>query len=104
MPSLTISCMTKSPATSAVKVGITAAGFESVAVLPVGRLTNDHANVSGLPSTSVELEPFRVTRLEIATVWSGPALAVGGEFPVLMTTVSGVEFTVPSLTINCTMY
>ena len=41
-PSFTTSCTTYVPNTSIVKVGNTAVGFTSTALLPAGRLTNDH--------------------------------------------------------------
>ena len=40
-PSRTLSCTTKLPAASGAKVGFTAVGFVSAAVLPVGREAND---------------------------------------------------------------
>ncbi len=68
VPSFTMSWRTNVPGTSAVKVGIAAAELERAAALPAGRLTKDQAKVSGLPSTSVDPAPLRVTRLRMLTV------------------------------------
>ena len=43
LPSLTMSWMTYSPASSATKVGATAVGSLSVAALPAGTLVNDQS-------------------------------------------------------------
>ena len=59
----------------------------STAALPAGRETKVQAKVSGLPSTSEERLPLRVTGAPRITVWLGPALATGGEFTVLTVTV-----------------
>src|SRR5689334_22020204 len=82
VPSLTINCSTYVPAASATNVGLTADGFESSAPLPDGLDTIDHVNVSAFPSASLERDPSRRTVVASATVWSGPAFAVGGRFGV----------------------
>ena len=64
-------------------------------MLPAGRVVRDQANVSGLPSTSEEADPLRVTVLPTFTVWSGPALATGGLFSVVIVIVSAAELTNP---------
>src|SRR4051794_4758323 len=68
-PSDTINCATYVPATSAKKVGATAVSDESAAVLPVGRLVNDHAYVSGSPSASVDPEPSNETVTAAGRNW-----------------------------------
>ncbi len=60
--------------------------------------------MSGLPSTSEEAVPSRVTVAATKTLWSGPALAMGAEFSVVIVTVSGAESTEPSLTTSWTSY
>ncbi len=61
----------------------------STAALPAGLEVRVHKNVSGLPSGSLDAEPFKVTLAPKATVWSGPALATGGRFGI-----TGVALTV----------
>ena len=68
VPSLTMSCATYTPAWSASKVGITAVGSDSTAVLPAGTDVNDHEKVSGSPSTSLDPLPSSVTVSPITTV------------------------------------
>jgi len=58
VPSLTTSCTTKSPGTSAVNVGVTVVGPAMVAALPTGRLTKLHVYVSVEFSGSLEPFPF----------------------------------------------
>src|SRR5450759_2255463 len=60
-PSLTTSCATYVPAMSAENEDKTAWPFCSVAPLPLGRVISVQLYVSGSPSTSDELLPFRVT-------------------------------------------
>ena len=98
--SLTISWTTYTPATSARKVGLTAFGLDKTAVLPAGREVNDQLNVSESWSTSLEALPSNCTVLPRLTFWSGPALATGREFTVLIVTVSGALLMVPSFTIS----
>ncbi len=100
VPSLTINCAMYWPDRSATKVGMTALGLESAALLPAGLVVRDQAYVSGLPSTSEEAEPLRVTVLPTATVWSGPALATGGLLSVVIVIVSAAELTKPSFTMS----
>ena len=57
-PSLTISCTTYTPGTSAMNDGDTLLGLFSAAALCGGVETNDHANVSASPSGSLEPLPF----------------------------------------------
>src|SRR5215210_2526403 len=76
----------------------------SAAVLPGGRVVNDHAKVSGLRSTSLDPLPSSVTSCPTMTACAGPALATGGEFCVVMLTVSAMLDAAPSLTINCATY
>ena len=59
-------------------VGMTAAGSDNTAVLPVGRLVSDQKKLSASPSTSVEPLPSSITVSVTKTVWSGPASATGG--------------------------
>ena len=68
--------------------GFTAVGFIKAAKLPVGAPVRVHRKVSGLPSGSLDAEPFNWAVDPNATVWSGPALAVGGLF-----TTTGVALT-----------
>src|SRR5437867_4298824 len=101
-PSLTMSWTMYTPATLTRNVGRTAVGFTRTAPLPGGTETRLHENVSGSPSASLDALPSSITSVPTGTVWSGPALATGREFAVLMTTTSGALSTVPSLTTNWT--
>ena len=53
--------------------------------------------MSGSPSASLEALPFKVTNPPGATVWLGPALASGAEFPVV-TVISATS--VPKLLVT----
>ena len=65
---------------STTKVGMTAAGSDSIAVLPTGTAVKDQKKLSRSPSTSLEPLPSSVTVSPTRTVWSGPASATGGAF------------------------
>src|SRR5262245_41426825 len=82
MPSLTTSCTSYDPATSATNVGRTACGSDNTAALEPGFNTNDQVNVSASPSASLDAPPFSVTRAPSVTVRSGPALAIGSALAV----------------------
>ena len=86
---------------STVKVGMTALLSESAAALPLGRETKDQLYVSASPSTSLEALPSRATVSPTNATWFAPAFATGGVFAVLITTVSAVLSTLPSLTMSC---
>src|ERR1035438_4082507 len=89
---------------SATKVGFGIVALDNTAVLRVGFKVSDHWYVSGNPCGSVPL-PFRWTVVRWATVWFGPALAVGASGGlVVVWTVAGALSTFPSLTINCATY
>jgi len=75
-----------------------------VAWLPAGRPINAQRNESASPSASDEAPPSSVTVSFTTTRWSGPALATGLLFCVLIVTVSAALSTVPSFTINCATY
>src|SRR4030095_9078731 len=92
------------PGLSTTKVGLTRVGLTRVAVLPVGTVVNAHRKVNVSPSTSCDLLPSSCTLASTSTVWSGPALATGREFCVVITTVSGALSSCPSLTMSCTTY
>ena len=65
-------------------MGFTVVGFTSDAVLPGGDETSVHRYVMGFPSGSLDADPFSVTVEPSATVWSGPAFAVGGLFATVV--------------------
>jgi hypothetical protein len=100
--SLTISWITYDPATSGMNVGLTLAGADSEAVLPVGLELNVHANLSGSPSASEDPAALRVTTDPSATVCAGPGFATGVEFVVVIATVDGALSLKPFFTINWT--
>src|SRR5947209_11696618 len=103
-PLFTMSCNTYMPGRSATKAGFAMAAFDRTAALPAGFEVNDHKKVRGLPCGSVPL-PASVTMALLATVWFGPALAVGGStLLVVMVTVAAALSTFPSFTINCATY
>ena len=60
----------------------------------------DHEKISESPSASLDKPPFKVTVDPQTTVWAGPALATGAVLVVVMVTVFGLLFTLPSFTIN----
>src|SRR4051794_5707288 len=80
---------------------MTAVGFESVVVLPGGRIVSDHPYVKGLPSTSVDALPSSVTVCATSTDWSGPALATGAELRLVTVTGSAALVVSPSDTTSC---
>ena len=79
-------------------------GFASIAVLPGGLAVSVHEYVSESPSTSEDPLPSSVMVVPTKPVWFGPAFATGFEFRVVMITVAGSLFTVPSLTISWATY
>src|SRR4030095_5111922 len=74
------------PGLSTTKVGLTRVGLSRVAVLPVGTVVKAHRKVNVSPSTSCDLLPSSCTVASTSTVLSGPALATGREFCVVITT------------------
>jgi hypothetical protein len=100
-PLLTMSCAMYLPGTSALNTGVATLGLDKAARLFAGFIMSDHLNVSGNPWGSVP-DPLRLTIAPCATVWSGPALAVGGSraLVVIMTVDAGLLKNW-SLTINC---
>ena len=89
---------------SATKVGFGIVVLDNTAVLRAGFEVSDHWYVSGKFCGSVPL-PFRWTVVRWATVWFGPALAVGASGGlVVIWTVAGALSAFPSLTINCATY
>jgi hypothetical protein len=101
-PSLTISCTTNGPATSAANEANGVSAPASVALLPAGRLTKVQLKPSASPLASLEPVPSSVTSSSIVTVWSGPASATGRTLLVVTTTVSGTLATAFAVTISCT--
>jgi hypothetical protein len=100
-PLLTISWAIYLPGKSALNTGVATLGLDKVATLPAGFMMRDHLNVMGNPCGSVP-DPLRLTVAPCATVWSGPALAVGGSTALveIMTVDAGLVKNW-SLTINC---
>src|ERR1035441_8676763 len=89
---------------SATKVGFGIVALDPTEGLRGGFEVSDHWYVSGKPCGSVPL-PFRWTGVRWATVWFGPALAVGASGGlVVIWTVAGALAVFPSLTINCATY
>ena len=101
-PSLTMSCTTKGPATSAANEANGVSAPASVAPLPAGRLTKVQLKPSASPLASLEPVPSSDTVSPMVTVWSGPATATGRTLFVVTTTVSGTLATAFAVTMSCT--
>ena len=102
VPSLTMSCTTYVPGTSLTNVGSTDVGFDSVAALPVGLASMDHAYVSGSPSGSDERLPSRIMSVPAGRMGARRAMATGGDSSVPIAIRKGTLSAVPSFTMSCT--
>ena len=96
---------TKTPATSAMKVGLTTLVEDKDAVLPVGLVVSTHLYVNLSALASELAAPVKITVAPMRTVCAGPALATGAALSASAMTV--VEETValsawPSFTIKLT--
>ena len=96
---------TKTPATSALKVGPTALVEDKDAVLPVGFVVKTHLYVNLSALASVLAAPVKVTVAPMRTVCAGPALATGAAFRASAVTVvadTSALSNLPSFTIKLT--
>lgn len=85
-------------------VGATVLANDSAAVLPFGRLVNDHEYVIGSLSASEEPLPSSFTKAPTIAFWLDPALATGAVFVVVIVTVDGVLLENLFLVMSCATY
>src|SRR5580704_1467021 len=108
--SVTCSPITNAPATSGVKLGagVLPPNCVPASALPAGALctVQEYVSASPLWLGSLLALPFRSTGDPLSAFAAAPAFAFGGIDPVyaVICTTLGALFTLPLLTINCSVY